>query len=93
MIRFSHHDESFLLTKIISQGYVTPKYYPVPKLCTRLIVGKEVYVTNVIHVYLDFAVHLVASNMNTMLTVYIEFFYLYGSTHTSTNDVNVPPTK
>lgn len=40
----------------------------------RLIVGKEVYVTNVIHVYLDFAVHLVASNMNTMLTVYIEFF-------------------
>lgn len=38
MIRFSHHDESFLLTKIISQGYVTPKYYPVPKLCTGITV-------------------------------------------------------
>lgn len=38
MIRFSHHDESFLLTKIISQGYVTPKYYPVPKLRTGITV-------------------------------------------------------
>lgn len=38
MIRFSHHDESFLLNKIISQGYVTPKYYPVPKLCTGITV-------------------------------------------------------